>query len=134
MRRTYLDSGVLIARIRGSGQAKQRVHTILTDSSRHFVSSEFVRLEVLPIALFFNRRREERFYRAFFQRVAAWAIIDSTLLQDALQEAAQWGLGGMDALHVAAAVQVGADELVTTERLTQPLHQVQRVKVVHLPV
>ena len=43
------------------------------------------------------------------------------------------GVGsGMDALHVAAAIEAKADELVTTEKPTKPMHRVKEVKVVSL--
>lgn len=48
----------------------------------------------------------------------------------AYREAAAWGMAAMDALHVAAAMQVGADELVTTERPTKPIHRARGVRVV----
>jgi hypothetical protein len=38
----------------------------------------------------------------------------------------------MDALHIAAAIEAKADELVTTEKSTKPMHRVTEVKVVSL--
>jgi hypothetical protein len=65
--------------------------------------------------------------------VVAWAPISAELAEAALGEAVQVGLGPMDALHVAAAVLLGADELITTEANTKPLHRTKlvRVKTIH---
>ncbi|WP_334951383.1 hypothetical protein [Nostoc sp.] len=38
----------------------------------------------------------------------------------------------MDALHVAAALSVGAEELVTTEKRTKPMHRVTSINVVSI--
>jgi hypothetical protein len=38
----------------------------------------------------------------------------------------------MDALHIAAAIEVGAAEFITAERPTSPLFRVRGVKVVSL--
>jgi predicted nucleic acid-binding protein len=48
MTRTYLDSGVLIAAARGNDEAATLAFALLADTSRVFVSSVFVRLEILP--------------------------------------------------------------------------------------
>jgi len=41
-----------------------------------------------------------------------------------MDEARQYGLSAIDALHVAAAKRLTADELITTERATTPIHRV----------
>jgi len=50
MIRTYLDAGVLIAAARGKEPIAIRALEILDDPNRQFVSSIFLRLELLPIA------------------------------------------------------------------------------------
>jgi len=54
------------------------------------------------------------------------------VIDEAYQEACKLGLGAMDALHVAAAMAVHADELITIERPTSPLHRVTCIKVITL--
>ncbi|MEI1377487.1 PIN domain-containing protein [Nostoc sp. UHCC 0926] len=54
------------------------------------------------------------------------------IVQEAYQIASQYGLAAMDALHVAAALSVGAEELVTTEKRTKPMHQVTSINVVSI--
>jgi len=48
MRRSFIDAGVLIAAARGTDEVAIRAIEILDDIDREFVSSSFVKLEVLP--------------------------------------------------------------------------------------
>lgn len=62
--------------------------------------------------------------------VGEWAPLDANLFALAERVAAQHGLHALDSLHVAAAILLGADELVTTEGPTKPLHRVREIRVV----
>ncbi len=64
-KKTYIDSGVLITAFRGVELASIRANTILNDGNREFVSSQFVKLEVLPKAIYYNQQDEVEFYRNF---------------------------------------------------------------------
>jgi predicted nucleic acid-binding protein len=57
-KRTFIDSDVLIAAARGRSEQSKMAMQILDDPSREFVSSPFVKLEVLPKAIF-NKKRHE---------------------------------------------------------------------------
>jgi hypothetical protein len=46
--------------------------------------------------------------------------------------AGTYGLAEMDALHVAAALQIQADELITTEKPTKPMHRVREIQIVSI--
>jgi predicted nucleic acid-binding protein len=127
--KTYLDTGVLIAAFRAESQMGQRAIQILDDQNRIFASSIFARLEVLPKAIYHQQTYEVRFYEAFFDSVQYWANDLEKLVQDGYQIASQYGLSAVDALHVAAALLVGAEELVTTERRTKPMHRVPNIKI-----
>jgi hypothetical protein len=126
---TYLDSGVLIAAARVDDPARLSANAVLGDSTRSFASSDFVRLEVLAKATYHKRTAEVDFYNLYFDAVQTWVSTDSALMQLALQRGAEFGLNGMDALHMAAAETAGAEELVTTERPTSPLLRVTSVRV-----
>lgn len=102
---------------------------MLDDPDRSFASSLFVKLEVLPKAVYNCCPDEVALYRAFFEKVTQWAQPDEQLIESALAEGEACGLGPMDALHVAAAVSVGASELVTTERPEKPIHRARAVAV-----
>src|SRR5947209_7022073 len=75
---------------------------------------------------------EVEFSEAFFSSVTHWAGPLEQLVDDAYLVACQLGLAAMDALHVAAAVATGADELVTSESAVKPIHRATTVKVVGL--
>ena len=127
---TFIDSGVLIAAARGNTVQSRRAMEILDDPERQFASSPFVRLEVLPQALFNKREAEVAFYEAFFSSVTRWATDVNALAELAIQEASTNGVEAMDALHVAAAASVGAAELVTSERRSRSIHRARAVPVV----
>ncbi len=132
MIRTDVDAGVLIAAGRGKGPGAVPDLVLLDDPDRVFVSSVFVRLEVLPKAIYHRRQEEAAIDRAFFDRVSARAGPLDRVVAEAEQEAGRSGLNGLDALHVAAAVVLRADELVTTERSGKPIHPVTGVRVVSI--
>jgi len=128
--RTYLDAGVLIAAVRGDPGPARAAYDLLENPEREFVASVFLRLEVLPKAIHQRRAAEVAFYRRYFERVVAWAEPIDELAGRAEQEAAQYGLSALDALHVAAALMLSADEFVTTEGLRRPIHRAMGVRVV----
>jgi predicted nucleic acid-binding protein len=130
MKRTYVDSGVLIDAARGKAPHAMDAIRILDDPEREFVSSAFVKLEVRPKAVHNKQHAEIKFYDEFFRDVVAWADSYPSIVADAEDEAETCGLQAMDALHVAAAASVAAEELVTTEKRTRPLHRARRVTVI----
>jgi predicted nucleic acid-binding protein len=132
---TFVDSGVLIAAARGTDEAARRAMAVLDDPERSFASSAFVRLEVLPKALRHRREAEARFYDTFFQSVSAWATIVEPLVTEAFSQAQASDLHAMDALHVAAALSMGAEEFVTSERAEKPINKVTSIAVrtIHPP-
>jgi hypothetical protein len=132
MIRTYLDSGVLILASRGDGSIAEHALNILEDPERVFVTSVFVKLEVLPKALYHRRDKEVRFYQEFFRAAECWAKPLDLIIQEAYTQAYSTGLSAIDALHVASAIIADAEELVTTEKPVKPLHRVSSIKVVGL--
>lgn len=157
--RTYIDSGLLFWAYRGGPELYKRAMQILEDPNRLFVSSVFLELEVIPKATYFNRRDEIDFYQTFFDdKVKDWAgdpfrnKSKTGLLPQYLQfwrnkadsigkivnnskiQASFFGLNALDALHIAAALSLEADEFVTTEKLTSPLQRVTGLKVVSIAI
>ena len=120
---TFIDAGVLIAAARGIGSAASKAGAILDDPERSFASSSFVRLEVLPKAIFHKKSREVAFYEAFFEKVESWARLDEDLTLRAIALASRFGLSALDALHLTAALHVGADEVITSEGPNRPIHR-----------
>ncbi len=119
---TVVDSSVLINAAIGPDPARRfRAIVLLADQRREFVATRFLELEVLPIATRYRKQKELSFYKQFFNSVAHW-IDEKPLIQPALDLACQYGLGGMDALHLAAAISMNA-EFVSAERPGKPLYQ-----------
>ncbi|MBD2254458.1 type II toxin-antitoxin system VapC family toxin [Nostoc parmelioides] len=132
MKISFIDSGVLVAAARSVGELSEKALSILEDSEREFASSVFVKLEVIPKAIFNQRTKESEFYETFFSGVTYWANDLDKIVQDAYQIASQYGLAAMDALHIAAALSVGAEEFVTTEKKTKPMFRVSSIKVISI--
>lgn len=124
MIRTFLDAGVLIAAIRGTPDIAERALDLLNDPERAFVASDFVRLEVLPKAVYFRHQAEREFYEAYFAAVVGMVTASQALVSQAYDEAHQAGLAAMDALHVAAAKSGEVAEFITVEQPTKPLFRV----------
>jgi predicted nucleic acid-binding protein len=132
MKRTFIDSGVLIAAARGNDEVARKAMAILDDPEREFASSVFVKLEVLPKAVYHRMQAEAEFYHTYFDAVTSWAESLDGLVAEAYTEACNSGVAAMDALHIAAAESVGATELITTEKAERPIHRTHRVKVISI--
>lgn len=101
----------------------------LDDPDASFASRVHVRLEVLPKPLHFDRRQEAEFYQEFFSRVSRRAEPGPDLAPAAFDEGRRSGLPALDALHVAAASILEADESITAEDMTEPIHRIRAVSV-----
>ena len=127
---SFIDSGILIAAARGNAPRVQLALDILADSDRVFGSSIFIKLEVLPKSVCYKQTLESEFYEAFSQGVTHWMSDLETLTQSAYQLACTYGLSGLDALNVAAAILLEADEFITTEKPTKPMYRVPDIQFV----
>ncbi len=123
-----MDSGLLIAVAQGKDEVYEAALTVLDDPEREFVSSVYVKLEVLPNAVYMEHEDQVEAYQEFFDNVSRWVHSSPELADRALELAREHGLGAVDALHVAAAETEGA-ELVTTERPTKPMLRVSSITV-----
>ena len=128
-KRTFIDAGVLIAAARGDDVPSTIALKILDDQSREFASSPFIELEVLPKAVYNGKKDEVEFYEAFFDSVSFWADDLDGIVKAGNTIACSFGLAAMDSLHVAAAIMSESEELVTTERLSKPIHRVRGICV-----
>lgn len=128
--RTFLDAGVLITAAWGTGEDANKALAILKETNREFVSSQFLKLEVLPKAIFNKRNLEVEFYEAYFEAVTHWSTNTQQILEAGYREAAEFGLGAMDALHIAAAVAAKADEFITSEKPTKSIYRTPSIPVI----
>jgi predicted nucleic acid-binding protein len=131
MLRTFLDTGVLIAAARSVGPDRQRALELLEEPGRTFLTSPFVHLEVVPKTIYYKKRLERAFYERYFDNAIWFRDLDK-IEAAARAEAAESGLGAMDALHLAAAHLSGADEFVTTEKPEKAIHRCSIVEVIYL--
>ena len=131
-KKTYIDSGVLISAFQGIQSVSIRANQILNDEDREFGSSRYVQLEVLPKAIFNKQQDETEFYTTFFRAVHHWATDYEQIIQNAQTMSCTYGLAAMDAIHVAAALQIKADQLVTTEKPTKPMHRVMEIQIISI--
>lgn len=130
--RTFLDTGVLISAARGTGEEADAALQIISDPHREFASSRFLKLEVLPKAIFMKKELEVAFYNTYFESVAHWATDLDKILEAGDREAAEFGLGAMDALHIAAAVETGSSEFITSEKPQKSIHRTRRISVISI--
>ncbi|MDX6446006.1 MAG: hypothetical protein QOH71_3080 [Blastocatellia bacterium] len=98
-----------------------RALQLLGDPDREFLATEYLRLEVLPMAVCYQKSREVAFYLKFFEGAVLWAD-SGKLITPAYDLASQFGLGALDALHVATATKHKA-ELVSAEKPTKPIYR-----------
>jgi predicted nucleic acid-binding protein len=130
--RTFVDADVLIWAARGQEPLSIAAIEILVDADREFIVSEFLRLEVLPKAVYNRKQPEEQFYRRFLA-AASIDIPTATQLTSLAEDfACRYGLSAVDSLHVAAAQLGGAKELITAERPTSPLFRVQELRIISI--
>jgi len=130
--RTYIDSGVLIFASQGTSEAAALALPFITDKNREYITSDYIKIEVLPKAIFFKKKNEVDFYNTFFAMNVRCMPPSSALMQFAMEEACKTGMSGIDALHVACAAFGGAQEFVTNEKNTKPVHRTALVKVVSI--
>jgi len=130
--RTFLDANVLIAAFRGKNDIARRAFAIIDDPNREFVSSDFLRLELVPKPEYNRKQEEVDFYTAYFSRTVAHGIAGFQVVREAQVTAEKFGLGGFDALHAVTAKALGATEFVTNEATTKPLFRINFVTVTPL--
>ena len=105
---------------------------VLSEPTREFISSEYVRLEVLPKSVFHGFEAESGFYEAFFEGTVSCLPYEALNLNDAFEEACRSGLSAIDAIHVSAAAQSGCHELITSEKPRAPIHRTRLVKTISI--
>ena len=129
---THLDSGVLITLFRASDNLAIKAQEILDNPNREFASSCFVKLETISKAAYHKQEDEVNFYKTFFATCQVWATDLDTIIQLAEDLAAKYGLNALDALQIASAISVNANEFITTEKTTKPLYRVREIQVISI--
>ena len=131
---SYIDSGVLINAFRGGFQVSLQALLILDEPDRQFASSPFVQLETLPKSIYQRQITEQDFYQTFFDNVKHWSNDIVSIVPQAQTIAGKYGIAGMDALHIAAALSIGAEEFITTEKKTKPMFRITELKMISIAI
>lgn len=124
--RVFLDANVLIRLGRGEPDTEGAIRQLCTTHNVTFYTSDLLRLEVIPKAIFHRKIGEIAYYGPWFKQAESIPIVPA-LLARAEEITIQYGLSALDAAHSAAAESVGA-LLVTQEKRDRPLHRVPVVK------
>jgi predicted nucleic acid-binding protein len=131
--RTFLDSGVLLTAWRGgSSPQTQAALEMMADDQREFITSDNVKLELLPKPVFEKRLVEVEFYNEHFDSAVASEPFSRELGHAALALAKRYGLSAGDALNIAAAIRQHVEEFVTSELPGKPIFRVAGIKVLSI--
>ena len=125
---TYVDTCLLITAFRNKGILGQKANEILQDEQRIFLYSDALWLDLMPKPLFFHKEEEVNFYQRFFA-CAHYLPMTAAVMARARDIAARYGLAAMDAIHIAHAIEAGADELISAEKPSRPMFDVQEAAV-----
>ena len=128
---TYVDACLLIVAFRDEHHLNEQARNVLKDKRRSFLVSDALWLELLPKAVYNKRVREAEFYERFFARAQRLPTTEA-VIQRACMLAARYGLAAMDAVHIAHAVEAGADEFISAESLTKPMFRVLDVPMLSI--
>jgi predicted nucleic acid-binding protein len=132
MIKTYLDSGVVLTAWRSLETRAEIALAVMEDPNRVFYTSQFARLELIPKARFHKQREEIEFYEAHFARADNECLLSEELGNKAANLAGRYGLAAADALHLAAAIEMGVEEFITTEKFGKPMFRLTEVSVLSL--
>lgn len=126
IKKTYLDSSLLIAAWQGTNPVGARAVAVLDDPGRQLIVSDAVWLVVMPKPLYHKQQLESDFYQAIFDaaEVITWRVDSLRLARDLAKD---YGIAAMDAIHVALAIAAEADELMSGERSEKPMFRVTKV-------
>jgi hypothetical protein len=122
---TYLDSNCLIAVADAEPQRAGKVFALLRDRQRSFIYSPYTTLETLSLAIHYQKPAREQFFRRYLNHCAF-------ISDKAHRQAEKYGIVGIDACHIAAAIVGSADEFYTFEKATKPMFRAKELKVFSL--
>lgn len=124
-KRTYLDTGVLIAAHSGEHKLFEAAFAVIDDPNREFVITDFLKLELLPKPTFLKKTEEVDFYNDYFANAVETLETTPMKTSAALDLACEYGLSAVDAIHMQTAVEAGIAEFVTTEKESKPFFRIK---------
>lgn len=96
---------------------------MLEDPGRILLLSGFSKIELIPKPAYFKEVAEVAFIDLIFAK-AEYIPFDESVFNKAWDMARRYGLGAIDAFHVASACLSGADEMVSSEGPTKPFYRI----------
>ena len=130
MKRTYLDTNILIEAFQGrKDDYYRRIMEVLNDPQRQWVVSDFLALELLPKPTFYRREEEVNFMQTFLHNAHQNIAASSQVVEKAIDVASSYDVAPMDALHVAAAWEANVDEFLTLEKPSHPICRVREIPI-----
>ena len=126
---SYRDTCVFIEAIRGKPPEQKRARALFRDPNREVVSSQFVKLELLPNV---RNPAEKLLLDGLFSAVQSWVPIDDNLVAHTADIVRATGSAPIDGLHIACAEMGGVDELITCESPTKPMFKWPPVRTIHI--
>jgi predicted nucleic acid-binding protein len=130
--KTVVDSCVLRTAFEGTGEANRKAIEALDDPNREFMAVDFVALETIPKPIINNYKAQAFFYQSFFNNAPLRVEVTSYITKLAIKLASEHDIEPMDSLIVSSAIIGGADELITMEKPTKPMHKVKEIKITSL--
>jgi predicted nucleic acid-binding protein len=104
----------------------ERARAILENPLPCFVVSDYVWLETLPKMLY-NKQLDQVSYTERIFRRAEFIPANDAIIAKAKELAVHYGLAAMekmDSLHIASALEGGANEFITFEKPTKPFFRI----------
>jgi predicted nucleic acid-binding protein len=121
--RTSIGADVIINALRVDDKKRYLIaFKILEDKNRILLVSDYLRLETLPKPIYNRQALQVAFINKIFEQ-AELIRSNDFIIEKAMDLASQYGLNGMDALHIASAISGKADELVSFERPGKPFYR-----------
>ena len=130
--RTYLDTNCLIAYADAEVLRQTKVVALLNEPSRVFMYSSFTTLETLALALHYRKPQRAWFFRYYINLCTHHSDHVTEILHEAHRQAEKYGIVGIDACHIAAAIVGQAEEFYTFEKPTKPMFRTKEIKVISL--
>ena len=125
---TYADACLLMAAFRKDDARNSQAVAIIEDERRTFIVSDALWLELMPSPLRNKRTNEVAFYENFFARARHIPMTDA-IMRRARSLSARYFIDAMDAIHIAYALEAGADQFISAENSTRPMFAVQEMPV-----
>jgi predicted nucleic acid-binding protein len=129
---TYLDSNCLVAVADAERGRREKALVLMNDSQRVFIYSPFTRLETLSLAMHYRKPARAAIFRWYLNRCAFISDNLTEIMNEAQRQAEKYGIAGIDACHIAAAIVGQANEFYTFEKPTKPMFRTKEIKVFSL--